>query len=141
LFLLSPTHPRINRDDLPSSLLSSLQVGLSHPTPSYARIVLHRTLLYLHESVKSLSSNRLPKGRLLMFKVAETLFPTVRELHERMLSGAVDKLRKDGFAGGEEVEDIELALVAFKTLSKLLVYGFQHPDQQDMSKVRPCDGF
>ncbi|ORY75687.1 armadillo-type protein [Leucosporidium creatinivorum] len=125
----------VDWDELPTSLLSSLQVGLSHPTPSTARIILHRTLLYLHESIKSLSSNRMPKGRALMAQVAQMTFPTLRQLHEQTLAAAVDKFQKQGLGGEkEEVEEIELALLGFKALSKLLVYGFKNPSQDEMVK-------
>ncbi|GAA5889895.1 hypothetical protein JCM5296_003642 [Sporobolomyces johnsonii] len=124
-------------NDLPETLLSSLQAGLSHPDPAFGRLILHRSLLFLHSSIKSLSSNRMPKGRANMMKVAEMLFSTLRELHERVLQQAVERLQREGLAGGatEETEEIECALIAFKTLRYLLIYGFGDPSANDTAKA------
>lgn len=78
----------------------------------------------------------MPKGRALMAQVAQMTFATLRQLHEQMLAAAVDKFHKQGLGGEkEEVEEVELALLGFKALSKLLVYGFKDPSQEEMVKV------
>ncbi|KAI5481425.1 hypothetical protein MNV49_004181 [Pseudohyphozyma bogoriensis] len=117
----------IDWDELPTSLLASLQAGLSHTTPTSARLVLHRTLLFIHRTIKSLSSNRLLKGRVLMSQISAILFPTLKDLQERMLQLAIEKLRGTGLEGVEEESELELSLLAFKCLSKLMVYGFKDP--------------
>lgn len=133
--LLAVAHSLVRRDELPASLLSSLRFSLTHSSPSYARLVLHRSLLFLHETIKSLSSNRMMKGRVLMIKIGEEFFSTLRELHERMLNGTVEEMRREGLAGGEEIEEMELALLAFKSLSKLLVYGTKDASEDEAVKV------
>lgn len=75
------------------------------------------------------------KGRYLMYKVGEAFFPTLKELHERMMNAAVEKMGREGLAGGEEIEEMELALLAFKSLSKLLVYGFKDASESEVVKV------
>lgn len=75
------------------------------------------------------------KGRVLMIKIGEEFFSTLRELHERMLNGTVEEMRREGLAGGEEIEEMELALLAFKSLSKLLVYGTKDASEDEAVKV------
>ncbi|CEQ38881.1 SPOSA6832_00361, partial [Sporobolomyces salmonicolor] len=79
----------------------------------------------------------MPKGRANMMKVAEMLFSTLRELHERVLQQAVARLQREGLAEGaaEETEEIECALLAFKTLRYLLIYGFGDPSANETAKA------
>lgn len=67
-----------------------------------------------------------------MAKIGGILFPTLYQLHGTLLESCVRELR-DGREG--EVMDIELALVAFKILSKLLIYGFKDPSQDEGARV------
>lgn len=71
----------------------------------------------------------------MMIKIGEEFFSTLRELHERMLNGTVEEMRREGLAGGEEIEEMELALLAFKSLSKLLVYGTKDASEDEAVKV------
>ncbi|GAA5891120.1 hypothetical protein JCM6882_006430 [Rhodosporidiobolus microsporus] len=116
-------------DALPHTLLSSLQTALTHPTPSIGRLVLTRSLLFLHAAIKTLSSNRAPKGRGAMHRLANMLFAPLVQLHGQMLQQAVAKLQSEGLAGGAqgETEEMECALLAFKALRYLLLYGFGDP--------------
>lgn len=75
------------------------------------------------------------KGRALMSTVASMVFPTLRELHEKVLGTAVEKIRREGTRGGSDIEEMELALIAFKCLSKLTIYGFKDPSLDDGAKV------
>lgn len=124
-----------DRNDLPDSLLASLRSGLAHTSPPHGRLILHRSLLFLQAIIKSLSSNRMMKGRTLMANLCSTLFPTLRELHERVLSMAVEKMGRDGLYVREETEDMELALLSFKCLSKLVIYGFPDASANEEGKV------
>ncbi|GAA5826975.1 hypothetical protein JCM11251_002187 [Rhodosporidiobolus azoricus] len=116
-------------DALPHTLLNSLQAALSQPDPSSGRLILIRTLLFLHASVKNLSSNRAPKGRGAMHRLANMLFTPLVQLHAQMLQQAVARLRSDGLNGGVpgETEEMDCALLAFKGLRYLLLYGFGDP--------------
>ncbi|KAK4702500.1 importin-11, partial [Phenoliferia sp. Uapishka_3] len=122
-------------DDLPESLVLSLHNGLYPPAESDGRIVLHRTLLFLKATIKSLSSNRIMKGRLLMQKVGNTIFPTLRDIYQSFLQHAVHKLVTSGIEASEEVEDLEVAVLAFKCLSKLIVYGCGDASADDDAKT------
>ncbi|KAJ8297055.1 Importin-11 [Rhodotorula toruloides] len=112
---------------LPHALLSSLQTGLSHPDPATGRLVLARTLLFLHAVIKALSAKRMPRGRANMMRLAEMLFSPLRQLHEQVLQQAVQRLQAEGLATSESdvgvPEEIESAMLAFKTLQYLLLYG------------------
>jgi hypothetical protein len=77
------------------------------------------------------------KGRLILASLGAILFPTLRQLHEQVLAAAVDKLRTQGLTTGEDIEDVELALLSFKSLAKLIVYGFKDASIDDAAKVRP----
>jgi hypothetical protein len=128
---------RTRREELPHTLLTSLRTALSHPSPQQGIRILIRTLLFLHASVKSLSSNRMPKGRSNMIRLADMLFSPLVELHNQVLGQAVAKLQSEGLAGtqgGEE--EIEAALLAFKTLRYLLLYGYGDPSLNNEPKVR-----
>ncbi|KAM0755992.1 ARM repeat-containing protein [Meredithblackwellia eburnea MCA 4105] len=131
-----------NWDDLPHSLLQSLQTGLSHPTAQYGKLVLHRSLLFLHATIKSLSSNRIMKGRLLIKTVGGQLFPALKEVYERILRDAAEKLESQGLNGvggaqgnAEEVEDLELAVLAFKCLAKLVVFAYADASADEVAKA------
>ncbi|KAL8284260.1 hypothetical protein RQP46_005009 [Phenoliferia psychrophenolica] len=113
----------IDWDDLPESLVESLRTGLNPPAPSNGLVVLHRTLLFLQATIKSLSSNRIMKGRLLMKKVGNILFPTLRDIYQHVLQIAVNKLDTEGVSSIGEVDELEIALLSFKCLAKLTVYG------------------
>ncbi|BGP12651.1 hypothetical protein JCM10213v2_000568 [Rhodosporidiobolus nylandii] len=125
-------------DDLPHALLASLQTGISHPSPPLGRLILTRSLLYLHAAIKSLSSNRMPKGRANMLRLSDLLFGPLVQLHAQLLGQAVQRLQAEGLAsGGEEVEELEAAVLAFKALRYLLLYGFGDPS----SKAEPKEFF
>ncbi|GJN91530.1 hypothetical protein Rhopal_004553-T1 [Rhodotorula paludigena] len=117
-------------NDLPDLLLASLQTGLSHPDRAYGRLRLNRTLLFLHATIKALSSNRMPKGRALMLRLGDLLFAPLVQLHAQMLQEAVHRLQAEGLGvtgRADETEEIECALLAFKTLRYLMLYGFTDP--------------
>ncbi|BGP21505.1 hypothetical protein JCM10295v2_000380 [Rhodotorula toruloides] len=112
---------------LPHALLSSLQTGLAHPDPTTGRLVLARTLLFLHAVIKALSAKRMPRGRANMMRLADMLFSPLRQLHEQVLQQAVQRLQAEGLAVNSNVagvpEEIESAMLAFKSLQYLLLYG------------------
>ncbi|GAA5896429.1 karyopherin KAP120 [Sporobolomyces salmoneus] len=122
----------IDWNDLPETLLSSLHSSAS-------LLTLHRSLLYLHATIKSLSSNRAPKGRLMMKKLTELLFSPLVNVHESILSKAIERLQRDGLStGGDQglqVEEIECALLAFKCLRFLTIYGDPNPAQNPTIKA------
>ncbi|KAM0793458.1 hypothetical protein ACM66B_000901 [Microbotryomycetes sp. NB124-2] len=120
---------------LPGTLLSSLQQGLALQDATCARLVMHRTLLYIHQMVKSLSSNRMPKGRAIMAQVTAIFFPILRQLHEQMLEATVSKLQREGLNTQEqEIEEVELALLSFKSLWKMVLYGFREPHKDGAAR-------
>ncbi|GAA5940300.1 karyopherin KAP120 [Sporobolomyces koalae] len=119
----------VDWNELPETLLGSLHVSTS-------LLSLHRSLLYLHATIKSLASNRAPKGRLCMKKLTELLFTPLVNLHASILSQAVERLQRDGLGGEQhDVEEIECALLAFKCLRFLTVYGDQNPAQNTAIKA------
>ncbi|GAA6025975.1 hypothetical protein JCM11491_006406 [Sporobolomyces phaffii] len=121
----------VDWNDLPETLLSSLHSSTS-------LLTLHRTLLYLHSMIKSLASNRIPKGRLLMKKLTQLLFEPLVAVHASVLSRAVERLQRQGLTesqGGDEVEEVECALLAFKSLRFLTIYGDSNPAQNDTIKT------
>ncbi|GAA5831223.1 hypothetical protein JCM3766R1_002972 [Sporobolomyces carnicolor] len=123
----------VDWNDLPQTLLASLHASTS-------LLTLHRSLLYLHATIKSLSSNRAPKGRLLMKKLTELLFSPLADLHGSILARAIEKLQTEGFGTGgntppDGVEEIECALLAFKCLRFLSIYGDSNPAQNPTIKA------
>ncbi|GAA6047821.1 hypothetical protein JCM3770_004659 [Rhodotorula araucariae] len=125
--------------DFPHTLLGSVQAGFSHPDPSTGRLILNRALLFLHAAVKQLSSNRMPKGRALMLRLADILFTSLRQLHSQILQQAVQRLQTEGLsppqpAAAGEVDEMECALLAFKSLRYLLLYGYVDPSLQEDPK-------
>lgn len=130
----------MRRDDLPESLVESLRVGLNPPAPSDGRVVLHRTLLFLQATIKQLSSNRIMKGRLLMKTVGNILFPTLRDIYQHILQAAVSKLEAEGIEPVEPVDELEIALLSFKCLSKLTVYGCGDASEDPTARVRVFTG-
>jgi hypothetical protein len=115
-------------NDLPESLLNCLHA-------STTLLTLHRSLLYLHSTVKSLSSNRVPRGKLLMKKLTELLFTPLVNVHSSLLSKAIERLQRDGLGGEQlEIEEIECALLAFKSLRFLTIYGDSNPSSNEVIK-------
>ncbi|GAA5950880.1 hypothetical protein JCM3765_004618 [Sporobolomyces pararoseus] len=115
----------VDWNDLPETLLTSLE-------SSNNLLTLHRSLLYLHSTIKSLSSNRIPKGRLLMKKLTELVFNPLVRIHQSILTKSVQKLQTDGLVvvgGGvhQEIEEIECSLLSFKCLKFLTIYGDSNP--------------
>ncbi|KDE05416.1 hypothetical protein MVLG_04211 [Microbotryum lychnidis-dioicae p1A1 Lamole] len=133
-------------EQLPLSLLQSLQVGLTSQDARYARLVVHRTLLYIHQTVKSLSSNRTLRGRTIIGLFTDILFSTVHQTHVATLGMARARLAEHGWCKGtpltaadlgyrgDDIEEAELTLLAFKILSKMTVYGFKDPSQDERAK-------
>ncbi|TNY19776.1 armadillo-type protein [Rhodotorula diobovata] len=121
--------------DFPHTLLGSVQAGFSHPSPSTGLLILNRSLLFLHAAIKQLSSNRMPKGRALMLRLADILFAPLRQLHAQVLQQAVQRIQAEGLAPvGEsagQVDEMECALLAFKSLRYLLLYGYSDPSARD----------
>ena len=99
-------------------------------------MVLHRTLLFLQATIKSLSSNRIMKGRLLMQSAGNILFPTLRDIYQHLLQIAVGKLETEGIGPVDEVDELEIALLSFKCLSKLTVYGCGDASEDPTARVR-----
>lgn len=129
LMLLALSH----RDDLPRTLLSSLSHGLSASSTPQGLLITLRSLSFLHSVIKSLSSNRMPKGRALLAQVAVQCFGPLRETWERMLRAAVAKMETGGFQVG--ADEMECALLAWKSLSKLVVYGFKDSSADQGARV------
>lgn len=78
----------------------------------------------------------MPKGRANMIRLADMLFSPLVELHNQVLGQAVAKLQSEGLQGpqgGEE--ELEAALLAFKTLRYLLLYGYGDPSLKLEPKV------
>ncbi|GAA6036573.1 hypothetical protein JCM8097_001232 [Rhodosporidiobolus ruineniae] len=123
-------------EELPHTLLSSLQTTLSHPSAQLGRLVLARSLLFLHAAIKSLSSNRMPKGRANMIRLADMLFSSLVQLHGQVLTQAVAQLQSEGLAAGAagEPEQLECALLAFKSLRFLMLYGYGDPSLKQEPK-------
>ncbi|GAA5872418.1 hypothetical protein JCM16303_004510 [Sporobolomyces ruberrimus] len=118
-------------NDLPQALLESLHSSTS-------LLTIHRSLLYLHASIKSLSSNRIPRGRLLMKKITELAFSPLVVVHESLLARSVERIQRDGLitqGGGADVEEIECALLAFKCLRFLTIYGDSNPAENPVIKA------
>ncbi|SCV68568.1 BQ2448_689 [Microbotryum intermedium] len=134
-------------EQLPTSLLQSLKLGLTHRDPQFARLVVHRTLLYLHQTIKSLSSNRTMRGRTIMSHITDIVFSTVQETHTTTLNLARARLTDFGWSKakpntlahrgyrGDDIEEAELTLLAFKILAKMTVYGFKDPSQDERARV------
>lgn len=124
----------IYRNELPETLLSSLQ-------SSSSLLTVHRSLLFLHATLKILSSNRMMKGRSLMSQLAQYLFNPLRNLHATILASAVERLKRDGFStvpgedAGGETEEIECALLTFKCLRYLIIYGYRDPSEDEEVRV------
>lgn len=81
-----------------------------------------------------------------MSELAKSLLPPLRQLHEQMLNVGMERLRKEGLPDENRanetkgnVEELELSLLAFKSLTKLLVYGYPRPDEVEEPKVRVRD--
>ncbi|GAA6061030.1 hypothetical protein JCM10212_004604 [Sporobolomyces blumeae] len=121
-------------NEFPHLLLASLQ-------SSSSILPLHRTLLFLHQSLKSLSSNRTARGQNLVRQLASLLFPTLRTVYESFLSSSVQKLQAEGLnaassaQGGAGVEEIDCAALTFKCLSIFEIYGYSDPSQNVDAKA------
>ncbi|GAA5972295.1 hypothetical protein JCM11641_002396 [Rhodosporidiobolus odoratus] len=121
--------------ELPHTLLTSLQSALAHPSPPQGRLILTRTLLYLHAAIKSLSANRMPRGRAIMLRLTDLLFAPLVQLHGQVLNQAVQRLQGEGMSEAhEDAEEMEAAVLAFKTLRYLLMYGFGDPSSKQDAK-------
>ncbi|GAA5932542.1 hypothetical protein JCM3775_005950 [Rhodotorula graminis] len=128
--------------DFPHTLLASVRDGFAHPDPSTGRLILNRALLFLHAAIKQLSSNRMPKGRALMLRLADILFAPLRQLHAEILQQAVQRIHAEGLtppaSTGEssvpQIDEMECALLAFKSLRYLLLYGYGDPSARDEPK-------
>lgn len=129
------------RADLPLLFVSSLHSGMASSSPIEARLILHRSLLYMHRTIKALSSNRMAKGRLMMREFSQHLFPTLVQLHGQLLESAINQLNLRGLdvtrakCNEGEVEDFDLVLLAFKCLTTLLIYGFEKPAEDEVARV------
>lgn len=72
-----------------------------------------------------------------MVQFTETLFPTIRQLHGETFDAAMSSIRSNSTSPSLNgaIQDIELALLAFKCLSKMLTYGFKEPSSNEAAKV------
>ena len=76
-----------------------------------------------------------------MKKLTELLFSPLANVHGSILARAIEKLQTEGFGTGgntppDGVEEIECALLAFKCLRFLSIYGDSNPAQNPTIKVR-----
>ncbi|BGP52842.1 hypothetical protein JCM8202v2_000399 [Rhodotorula sphaerocarpa] len=116
-------------NDLPSALLSAIQTGLADVDADAGRILVNRSLRFLKASAKALAANRMPKGRANMMRFAEILFSPLRQVHTELLQRAVQGLQAETGSSQEGSSDIwESALLAFRTLRFLVMYGFRDPN-------------
>lgn len=127
------------RNDLPSALLSAIQTGLADVDADAGRILVNRSLRFLKASAKALAANRMPKGRANMMRFAEILFSPLRQVHTELLQRAVQGLQAETGSGQEGSSEIwESALLAFRTLRFLVMYGFRDPNLAGEPTVRSC---
>lgn len=74
-----------------------------------------------------------------MLRLGDLLFAPLVQLHAQMLQEAVQRLQNEGLGvsgRADETEEIECALLAFKTLRYLMLYGFTDPSARAEPKVR-----
>lgn len=118
---------------LPTQLVDIVrQAAAAGPDPR-ARLVLHRALLTLKHVVKSLSANRMPKGRQLLEKLAPLVLPAVREIYEATLSAWTARTQE---AYADIESDLDLCRLAFKVVKLLLLHGWRKIAPNEMPCVR-----
>lgn len=128
----------LRRQELPATLLASIQFGLSPDAPQdQARLVLHRSLFFLHKIFKALASNRMQRGRLLSQTVCQAVFPTVYHLYQSLVASEIAHLQATGTPSLRtgQANDIEIVRLAFKCLAKMMLYGFVDSSQDPVAKV------
>jgi hypothetical protein len=82
------------------------------------------------------------KGRVMMREFCNALFPTLVQLHAQVLQSAISLLQERGLEvtrakyGEGEVEDLELVLLCFKSLSTMMCYGFDDVSTDPAGVVR-----
>lgn len=126
------------REELPATLLASIEFGLNEQAPqAQARLVLHRSLFFLHKIFKALASNRMQRGRLISQTVCQTVFATVWRLYQTLLAGEIGQLKAGGALSVRQgqASDIEIVRIAFKCLAKMMLYGFVDSSQNPVAKV------
>ncbi len=132
------------RQELPATLLSSIQFGLNQHAPQeQARLVLHRSLQFLHKIFKALASNRMQRGRLLSQTVCKAVFATVYRLYQTLLLTEINTLQTTGAPSVKpgQANDVEIIRLAFKCLAKMMLYGFADSSQDPVAKVSPGPGW
>ncbi|GAA5991993.1 hypothetical protein JCM10908_000686 [Rhodotorula pacifica] len=116
-------------NELPSALLSACQSGLAHSDTEEGRIVVNRSLRFLKASAKALAANRMPKGRANMMRLTEVLFSPLRQIHTELLQRGVQQLQTNASTSQDtQIDAFESALLAFRTLRFLVMYGFKDPN-------------
>ena len=137
-----------NRPDLFTTLLSTMEQAFSamqvQGNQTQARLVLHRCLLYFQQAVKKLSENRMARGKQIIGKVrsnvsqsrlsglteklvaqlAEQSLGPLIHLYRSFFTSCVNALPSLVDESSNQPDDLELSLLAFKVLTKLVVYGW-----------------
>lgn len=76
-----------------------------------------------------------------MREFSATMFPLLTEIHAQLLANAIDRLEMHGLSvmrsqtGEGDVEDLELLLLCFRSISTIMIYGFQNSSLDPLARV------
>ena len=72
-----------------------------------------------------------------MAQLTALFFPTLRQIHEHMLASGIERIQRHDLGEQDnETEELELALLAFKSLWKMVLYGYREPHKEPTARVR-----
>ena len=88
---------------------------------------LPRTLLILLYIIKELSTVRLQRIRSSLYKVTPEIFQVLASVYVHKVNSWLAFMKQGGNDEARAVSDIELSLLALRTLRRLLISGYEHP--------------
>ncbi|KAK2795615.1 hypothetical protein FQN50_009701 [Emmonsiellopsis sp. PD_5] len=115
--------------DWPDAITSVISLLRASFQPGCNPVQLPRTLLILLHIIKELSTGRLQRIKRSLYSVAPEIFHVLANIY-------VDKVRQWGSfleVGGDDqggaLEAFEESLIALKTMRRLVIAGFEHPNR------------
>ena len=125
---------KIVRHDFPhdwSDAISSVAQALRETADEDAGSVrLSRTILILLYIVKELSTARLQRSRSNLYKATPEAFTVLASVYVHKFNGCFASL-KQGDESARAVANVEVSLLALRTLRRLLIAGYEHPSRNE----------
>ena len=117
--------------DWPDAITSVSEALRRAASQDAGSVHLPRTLLITLYILKELSTARLTRTRENLYKAAPEIFRVLASVYLHKVNSWVSFMTQGGIDEARAINDIELSLLALRTLRRALIFGFEHPSRHE----------